>query len=142
MSLSYISGLILGIVCTMAHNFYHKADNFRRYYHDLSSLSSSDSRITHVLSHHVFTNTIYDIEIAVKEPVLPFLPDPRKQYRSKILSCVMLPVMIVFFLPLNWCKQQLQLISRRSAYRWEHLFPHLEIAVMSFIAGDLCLGLK
>jgi len=57
-SLMFVSGLVLGMCTSAAHNFFHQKDNFRRYYWDISTMNSTDWRITHMLSHHVFTNSV------------------------------------------------------------------------------------
>lgn len=56
--LQVIAGLVLGMCIVGAHNFFHKRDNFRMYYMDLSPLSSFEWRLSHALSHHMYPNTV------------------------------------------------------------------------------------
>ncbi len=63
--LAIISGFCLGINIMTAHNFFHKKDNFRMYYFDLSLFSHNDWRISHVISHHIYPNTILDLEMSM-----------------------------------------------------------------------------
>lgn len=55
--LQILGGLILGMCVVGAHNFIHLKDTWRRFYFDLSPLSSYEWRITHGLSHHLYPNT-------------------------------------------------------------------------------------
>ncbi|PSN40733.1 Cytochrome b5-related protein [Blattella germanica] len=73
-----LSGYFLALTIIAAHNFFHQKDNFRMYYFDLSLMSSRDWRISHALSHHIYTNSVMDLELSLFEPVFQFLPDPAK----------------------------------------------------------------
>jgi len=53
-----LAGMILGMLTVASHNFFHLRDTFRRWYWDVSMFNSTEWRITHVLSHHVHTNTV------------------------------------------------------------------------------------
>lgn len=82
-SFGAVAGFFLSLTTVCAHNFFHQRDNFRMYYFNLSLLSARDWRVTHALSHHIFPNSHHDMEIALFEPFLRWLPDPRK---SALLS--------------------------------------------------------
>ena len=66
-------------------------DNFRMYYFDISIMSSKEWRISHVLSHHMYPNTIWDMEIYVIEPFLQFLPNP-KTYLYRFMLLLNIPI--------------------------------------------------
>ncbi|EFA08576.2 cytochrome b5-related protein [Tribolium castaneum] len=72
--LAIVAGVFLGCLVIAAHNYFHKKDNFRMLYFNLSLMQTREWRISHVLSHHLHTNTIDDMEITMNEPLLPFLP--------------------------------------------------------------------
>ncbi|KAJ4430951.1 hypothetical protein ANN_19544 [Periplaneta americana] len=86
-----LSGFLLALTVIAAHNFFHQKDNFRMYYFDLSLMSSSelgfcfgrDWRISHALSHHLYPNSLLDLELSMFEPVFQFLPDPSKQWWAR-----------------------------------------------------------
>lgn len=73
-TLAVLAGCMLGITIMTAHNFFHKKDNFRMYYFDFSLFSHNDWRISHVISHHMFPNTILDLEVSIMEPFMVYLP--------------------------------------------------------------------
>ena len=52
------SGIMLDLVMTCAHNFFHIRHHWRQYYFDLSLMSSLEWKIAHILSHHNYPNTL------------------------------------------------------------------------------------
>ena len=76
----------LGMNTSAAHNFFHQADSWRMYYWDMSCLSSRDWRVSHMLSHHLHTNTFNDLEVSGIEPFFAFLPSTQKNWMQKYLS--------------------------------------------------------
>lgn len=92
--------IILGVFLTWttiaAHNFFHMRDNFRMYYFDLSMMSSKNWRISHVMSHHMYTNTVWDYEIYVVEPFLQWIPRKDKSYLAGMISRIISPIVWMF----------------------------------------------
>lgn len=76
----------------IGHNYLHMRDNYRMYYLDISLMSSRDWRISHVMSHHMYPNTIWDMEIYSIEPIFQYLP--RKKSIIRHLG--------IFYSPIFW----------------------------------------
>uniref|UniRef100_A0A1L8DY89 Cytochrome b5-related protein n=1 Tax=Nyssomyia neivai TaxID=330878 RepID=A0A1L8DY89_9DIPT len=78
---SYIVGFLAGITLTWciicSHNYFHRRNNWRMYIFNLSFMSFKEWRISHALSHHLYTNSLHDLEISLGEPFLCWLPDPK-----------------------------------------------------------------
>lgn len=91
--LAIIAGCFLAFTSIASHNYIHKKDNFRMYYMNLSLMDYREWRVTHALSHHLYTNTINDLEITAFEPIVPFLPT-EKSSKTKILSCLYVPLLM------------------------------------------------
>lgn len=75
-------------------------DSFRVYYFDLTGYSSKEFRISHVLSHHVYPNTLWDLEVYSFEPFLNWLPGENKPWLIfNALSVLISPVVwsLIFF---------------------------------------------
>lgn len=89
--LTLLSGLMLTWTTIVAHNFFHMRDNFRMYYFDLSLMSSKNWRISHALSHHLYPNTLWDMEIYAFEPYFGFLPRAGKSLAYWLWSCLLGP---------------------------------------------------
>ncbi|XP_015597306.1 cytochrome b5-related protein [Cephus cinctus] len=87
-----VSAMFLTWLSVTAHNYLHMRNNFRMFYMDLCLMSSNDWRITHVLSHHLYPNTIWDYEVYSVEPFLSWLPLKNKTIMSRILSLIYSPI--------------------------------------------------
>ncbi|KAF2892879.1 hypothetical protein ILUMI_13296 [Ignelater luminosus] len=68
------SGICFGFTLVASHNYTHQKDNFRMYYSDICMMQSREWRILHVLSHHLFTNTVLDSQVYFSEPFVLFYP--------------------------------------------------------------------
>ncbi|XP_052895555.1 cytochrome b5-related protein-like [Anopheles moucheti] len=72
----------IGLVCAVcvnatiiaAHNFLHQRDNWRMYVFNIAFLSYREWRVSHVMSHHLYPNSVLDMEISSFEPFLCYLP--------------------------------------------------------------------
>ncbi|XP_035909709.1 cytochrome b5-related protein-like [Anopheles stephensi] len=72
----------IGLICAIcvnatiiaAHNFLHQRDNWRMYAFNIAFLSYREWRVSHVISHHLFPNSVLDMEISAFEPFLCYLP--------------------------------------------------------------------
>lgn len=95
-TLAAFAGATLCLVISCAHNFFHQRDNWRMHYFDMSFATAYDWRVTHALSHHLYTNTANDIEISIFVPVWEYLPKPNKtflqRYGTIIYELALLPL--------------------------------------------------
>ena len=73
--------------------------------------NSSEGRITHALSHHLYTNSYNDFEIFGFNPLLEFLPDPKISFANKYISPVLCQCIFLMAFPaellrkiMGWCK--------------------------------------
>ncbi|KAK7080234.1 hypothetical protein SK128_017051, partial [Halocaridina rubra] len=137
-----LAGFFLSMTCMCAHNFFHQRDNFRMYYFDLTLMSSFDWRISHSLSHHLFTNTRYDFEISMLEPYWEFLPDPKKtltkRYGSYFYELLLLPH--IFYLEI--IKKIILIWKKKIFIRPENILPLVELVVMCLLAPSIGDGIR
>jgi hypothetical protein len=91
--LTLIVGIFLTWTTIAGHNYFHMRDNFRMYYFDLSMASSKNWRISHVMSHHMYTNTLWDYEIYVVEPLLQWFPRNDKSYLGVMIRQIASPIL-------------------------------------------------
>lgn len=83
-----------------AHNYFHRKDNWQMYTFNLTLLNFAEWRISHAMSHHIYTNSLQDLEMSLFEPFLCWVPSER--YASKtqrILSLLIQPIFYVFVFP-------------------------------------------
>ncbi|KAL3272610.1 hypothetical protein HHI36_014078 [Cryptolaemus montrouzieri] len=101
--LGLISGIFLSYTSIAAHNFFHQRDNFRMYYFDFTMMSSREWRISHAMSHHLYTNTINDMEISALEPWMHYLPF-RKNLYIKYVGWIFSPVFFTLTFYVQWTR--------------------------------------
>ncbi|XP_066140665.1 cytochrome b5-related protein [Euwallacea fornicatus] len=128
-----VAGVFLALLAVAAHNFFHQRDNFRRFYFDFSMMSSKEWRVSHVLSHHMYTNTVNDLEISVVEPFLQYLPG-RKNVLFRYGSWVYSPVLYALIFISQYLKTLGMHLytSERPWVPWSALLP-LTVPLLSWM---------
>ncbi|KAJ3416324.1 Cytochrome b5- protein [Chytridiales sp. JEL 0842] len=91
-----VVGVCMAGLMLVGHNFFHQRDNLRMYLFNLGGLSSHEWRTSHALSHHLFPNTRMDMEVALVEPFLSFVPLKTKFYQHPLLKPFALVVTILY----------------------------------------------
>lgn len=91
--LMLLSSLCLCWTVISAHNFFHRRDNFRMLYFNLSFFNYKEWRISHALSHHLYPNSLHDMEISFFEPFLCWIPNANtKGFIQRYLSWIYSPI--------------------------------------------------
>lgn len=98
--LALLTGAFMYCQLVIAHNYFHRKDNFRMLWINLTLADFTSWRITHAMSHHLYTNSYYDLEISFIEPILQYLPR-KKSFESKALSIVITPIFYSLMTPMN-----------------------------------------
>ncbi len=102
-----LSGLCLNYTAICAHNFFHQKDNFRMYYFNLCFLSYRDWRVQHSMSHHLYANSLHDLEVAVFEPFLCWTPKPSKNVVQRYASWIYSPLIYATIFVTHYIQRQL-----------------------------------
>ncbi|KAK9700947.1 Fatty acid desaturase [Popillia japonica] len=89
------SGYFLASVTVAAHNYFHQKDNIRMYYFNFSLMNYREWRISHSLSHHLYTNTVIDLEMIFFEPMISYYP-VTKSFTKKYLPWLYSPILWFF----------------------------------------------
>ncbi|XP_075220368.1 cytochrome b5-related protein-like isoform X2 [Lycorma delicatula] len=148
-----LTGIFLTGTTILAHNLFHQRDNWRMYYFQLSLMSVTDWRISHALSHHIYTNTRLDLEILLMEPLLQWFPKEQKNWIVKYGSWIYSPLFYcsLYFLQAfsrndkDWGLNQIDAVNDRievaATFPWAHLsfgdhtlhhmFPTLDHDILS-----------
>ncbi|GBP72168.1 Cytochrome b5-related protein [Eumeta japonica] len=116
-----LASLALAWVVIASHNYLHRKSNWRMYLFNLSLWSYRDYRVSHVLSHHLYTNTLIDLEISAFEPYIMWNPRRDKPLVAKLAFLTELLTFSFVFL-LNFLKRfALNFIRKdffKKHYRW------------------------
>ncbi|RZB40751.1 Cyt-b5 and/or FA desaturase domain containing protein [Asbolus verrucosus] len=138
--LGILAGFFLGCVTIASHNYFHKKDNFRMYYFNLSLMQTREWRISHVLSHHLHTNTIDDMEITMNEPILPFLPVDKSPF-FKYGYWVLFSIYWVTAFHLNYLKRVIYIVKGDTdLILWYDFVPYTLPLAMYLVGGQSLLA--
>ncbi|KAK5641846.1 hypothetical protein RI129_010393 [Pyrocoelia pectoralis] len=122
-TLAVIAGFLLGVCTVASHNYYHRKDNFRMYYNDVSLTCARDWRIVHVLSHHGYPNSVADIQVFGFEPFLQFYPHQKSTF-YKVASRIFGPLVIwPTFVPMLYFRRFLHWKTTINNFTMADLIP-------------------
>lgn len=143
---SYIAfifaGLFLAWTTIIGHNYFHMRDNFRMYYFDVVALSSKEWRITHVLSHHTYPNTLWDFEVYAVEPFLHWYPSKDKSRLGSFISQLISPAVwsLMFFDQL--IKRYYLVLSKQQPFEFRDFIPMILPMISIYFAPSVTTALK
>lgn len=140
--LAVLSGLFLSFMVVISHNFFHQKDNWRMFCFNLTLLNYREWRVSHAMSHHLYTNSYYDMEIALFEPFLQWIPRPKTKLQ-KIAAPIISPIVWTVLITYGSTMRTLGYFTKREEFRLDHLVPlTLPLAMFYFGKTDLLLVLK
>ena len=114
------------------------------YAFDLGVLSSYEWRVTHALSHHLYTNTIIDFELSALEPFLDYRVYDSKSfwYRSKLAFFFLLMISPIVLFP-EVIKRVISIVNGQQKLRPENLLPLSQLFLLVLAsAGNWSLAFK
>ncbi|XP_055706560.1 cytochrome b5-related protein-like isoform X2 [Phlebotomus papatasi] len=135
---SYLVGSFAGIILTFsvisAHNYFHRRNNWRMYIFNLSFMNFKEWRISHALSHHLYTNSLHDLEISVAEPFLCWIPNPKvKNTIQRYVSWIYGPVIYALLYFSEFVKK---LVLSKNHLALDDLIPFTVPMVMYLATGE------
>lgn len=131
-----LSGLCMCYTIIAAHNFFHRRDNFRMYYFNLSFFNFKEWRISHAMSHHLYPNSLHDMEMALFDPFLCWFPNATmKGFTQRYLSWIYSPVIYTFL-----CVDQLVKRFAFSCASKTNLFERCDLVPLVIPVAMLMFG--
>ena len=127
--LAMLSGISVAMMAICAHNYFHQKDNWRMYYFDFAMVSSAEWRISHAMSHHLFANTIQDLEVSALEPFLVFLPLQSKTFAARYAVILYSNILYWILLPQQYIVKIISVLKGRVNFRIEFLIPIFELVI-------------
>ncbi|CAD7085894.1 unnamed protein product [Hermetia illucens] len=111
--LGIIAGLFITWTVIIAHNYFHRKDNWRMYTFNLSLMNYKDWRVSHVLSHHMFPNSYHDLELSAYEPIFCWVPNPFiKNFTQRYISWIYFPFVYTVITILEYIKRTVYSIAK------------------------------
>ncbi|KAF5270268.1 hypothetical protein FQA39_LY18884 [Lamprigera yunnana] len=129
-----VSAICLTFTTVAAHNYFHRKDNFRMYYFNLCLMDFREWRISHALSHHLFPNTIMDIEISILEPFIHYLPY-KKSIFEKYMSYVVVVLIWVALYLFSYVRKVVEMYRKKQSLNLIDVIPFSLPFVMFVLSG-------
>ncbi|GFG28992.1 hypothetical protein Cfor_06943, partial [Coptotermes formosanus] len=134
-ALGFLAGFLMNLTIMGAHNFLHLRDNLRMYYLDFSFMSCRQWRITHALSHHMYPNTLLDIELCYNEQIVQWLPLRDKSWRLRYVSWFYSPFFYAALFFLAFLVRVIGILSgKNKAARRDIMIPFIPLLLMYFFS--------
>ncbi|CAF4767547.1 unnamed protein product [Pieris macdunnoughi] len=124
----FVASVCLAWILVAAHNYIHRGPNFRMYYFNLALWSYRDFRVSHVLSHHLYTNTLMDLEVSGFEPIIFWNPRKERPFYADY-AIVIEQFVFPFMFILNFLKRT-SLIFLRPGFFTHHIRWHDGIGLL------------
>lgn len=136
--LAIVAALFMTWVVIAAHNYFHRRDNFRMRYFNISFMNYRDWRVSHALSHHLYTNSLVDMELVWLEPLFRWIPDPAgKSCINRYVSWVYGPFVYALFFIVEFVKRAIALLTIEEAkFMLADVIPFTLPVTMYFIGGS------
>ncbi|XP_055919227.1 cytochrome b5-related protein [Eupeodes corollae] len=140
---SNILGVLAGIALCWntiaAHNYFHRKDNWRMYTFNLSLMNFYGWRISHALSHHIYPNSLLDLELSMFEPFLCWLPSKYfKTNFQRYFSILAGPVVYMLTFLSQIVVRIAYSLKRHNIMYWHDIIG-LSIPLAMLILSDLSL---
>ncbi|XP_054741864.1 cytochrome b5-related protein [Anastrepha obliqua] len=137
-----LAGTALCWTTIVAHNYFHRRDNWRMYTFNLSMFNFCSWRISHALSHHIYPNSFLDLELSMFEPFVCWVPNP--YLKSKLMRYVSIatePITYCIAFPLQLTTRIIYSLRQSNILYWHDILP-LSIPLAIFLLSDLSLLLS
>ncbi|CAB0032075.1 unnamed protein product [Trichogramma brassicae] len=99
-------------------------------------------RVSHSLSHHLYPNTLWDMEVYAFEPFLEFLPRPDKSWPRRALSLLISPTVMTLAYFGQAVKRYYSILWEWRSPEMRDLVPFLLPVAMSCFASSPSQGLQ
>jgi len=136
-----LAGAILTIENISAHNFFHLKPNWRQYYFDLGLQSSYEWKVAHALSHHLFPNTLLDLELTMF-PTYQFLPNRPKHWFQRNVAVIYSHVLYAVTFWYDLAKRIYHVSAGHQKLRPENFIVFAQLILFMFIAETPFMGLR
>ncbi|XP_005176332.1 cytochrome b5-related protein [Musca domestica] len=117
-----LTGLLIVWQAVAAHNYFHQRDNWQMYSFNLTLMNFADWRISHALSHHIYTNSLYDLEMTLPEPYLCWIPSKEVATKTwRIISIFLQPVVYALLFFASFSQRVFRSIVNKNELYWHDI---------------------
>jgi fatty acid desaturase len=129
------AGLMIAWSFFIGHNFLHQKDNWRKIMINFSLMSYREIQISHIFSHHVYTNSFNDLEVTMVEPAFSWFPLSTKTFVQKYLSWIYTWSMFAMLSQLLFIQRALISIFTKDKFFYKEDFVGLLVPLAMYFFG-------
>ncbi|XP_075150024.1 cytochrome b5-related [Haematobia irritans] len=134
-----LAGTFMCWTVIVAHNYFHRRDNWRMYTFNLSMMNFSDWRISHALSHHIYPNSFLDLELSMFEPFLCWIPNPHiKSQCMRYISWIVEPIVYTITMFLQMGTRIAYSLTHTNIMHWHDIIC-LSIPLSMYLSSNLTM---
>ncbi|KAI9585947.1 cytochrome b5-related protein [Glossina fuscipes] len=134
-----LAGTLLCWTVIAAHNYFHRRDNWRMYTFNLAMLNVCGWRISHAMSHHMYPNSYWDLELSMFEPFLCWIPNEHvKTLTLRYISFLIEPLVYAMTFLLDILTRIFYSIRCTNIMYWHDLLT-FTIPLSMYLCSDLTL---
>merc|ERR1712136_593799 len=126
------------LTVNVAHNFFHQADSLHMWLFDISLMNSQRWRVTHAMSHHIYPNTFFDLELTQFEPFVYFAVKKTSPFYP-LISAVILPIFMAIVTYFDMIKRAIGITMSEAHANFGDFIPLLELIVMVYINKNVAI---
>ncbi|XP_062142200.1 cytochrome b5-related protein [Drosophila sulfurigaster albostrigata] len=136
-----LAGVALCWTVIVSHNYFHRRDNWQMYTFNLGLMNFCAWRISHAMSHHIYPNSYYDLELSMFEPLLCWVPNPHiKSKALRYISLITEPLAYAVAFFIQVLTRIYYSLRHTNIMYWHDLLP-LTIPLVMYLGSSGSAGL-
>eukprot|EP01125_Pyxidicula_operculata_P001858 TRINITY_DN1172_c2_g1_i1.p1 TRINITY_DN1172_c2_g1~~TRINITY_DN1172_c2_g1_i1.p1 ORF type:complete len:467 (+),score=39.87 TRINITY_DN1172_c2_g1_i1:90-1490(+) len=136
-----IAGFLLGPIWGIGHNYLHQKETKLKYIFDLTLCNSYEWRLSHAISHHLYTNSQLDFEIEGLEPFAWYLSSAKRPLSPGILSMAYYQVFFALTIVMDYFTTFIVIpLKHPQSFRIEKLIPIVQLIFLTIGTRSLTTG--
>lgn len=130
-----LAGLSLSWLTIATHNYLHRKDNWQMYTFNFSLMNFCNWRVLHAISHHVYPNSLIDLEMSLFEPYLCWWPNSQLHTKwFRLFSVAIQPIVYTLIFPFQIILRIAYSLLRKNILFWHDIIGFILPLFMMFIA--------
>ncbi|XP_004524830.1 cytochrome b5-related protein [Ceratitis capitata] len=131
------AGLSLCWLTIATHNYMHRKDNWQMYTFNLSLMNFCNWRVLHAMSHHVYPNSLTDLEMSLFEPYLCWWPNSRLHTKwHRMFGVAIQPIVYTFIFPYQILMRITVSLLRKNILFWHDIIG-LTLPLFMLLVGQV-----
>ncbi|XP_011192500.1 cytochrome b5-related protein [Zeugodacus cucurbitae] len=134
-TLALLAGLSLSWLTIASHNYLHRKDNWQMYTFNLSLMNFCNWRVLHAMSHHVYPNSLIDLEMSLFEPYLCWWPNSQVHTKwIRLFNVTIQPIVYSLIFPFQIVLRIIVSLLQKNILFWHDIIGFILPLSMLLVA--------